>query len=105
MHGFTYAPNDANEWQHGFSSERDFIYVTRQEFSASDLADLSRRVGPDRTLLVLCSAFHAPPADLRNLTVRKIAKELMQRGDWDRDDYSLAVAPQNNLQADDMWEP
>ncbi len=30
LEGFTYAPSDTVYWQHGHSTERDFIYVTTQ---------------------------------------------------------------------------
>ncbi len=33
LEGFTYAPSDSVYWQHGHSTERDFIYVTTQSFS------------------------------------------------------------------------
>ena len=54
LEGFTYAPSDTLYWQHGHSTERDFIYVTTQHLSADQLAQLSDEVGPDRSLLVLC---------------------------------------------------
>ena len=28
LEGFTYAPSDSIYWQHGYSTESDFIYVT-----------------------------------------------------------------------------
>jgi adenine-specific DNA-methyltransferase len=28
LEGFTYAPSDSVYWQHGHSTEQDFIYVT-----------------------------------------------------------------------------
>ncbi len=31
--GFTYAPSEAQFWNHGHSTERDFIYVTTQALS------------------------------------------------------------------------
>ena len=33
IEGFTYAPSDTFYWQHGYSSEQDFIYVTTQNLS------------------------------------------------------------------------
>ena len=56
IEGFTYAPSDTFYWQHGYSSEQDFIYVTTQNLSYDQLAQLSDEVGSDQTLLVLCSA-------------------------------------------------
>jgi adenine-specific DNA-methyltransferase len=52
--GFTYAPSDAVYWQHGASTERDFIYVTTQTLGPEQVAALSEEVGSGRSLLVLC---------------------------------------------------
>ncbi len=94
LEGFTYAPSDSVYWQHGHSTERDFIYVTTQHLGAEQLAQLSDEVGPDRTLLVLCAAFRAPRGGQErypNLTVKKIPKQVLSRCEWGHDDYSLKV--------------
>lgn len=94
LEGFTYAPSDTLYWQHGHSTERDFIYVTTQHLSADQLAQLSDEIGPDRTLLVLCAAFRAPKSGMEhypNLTVKKIPKQVLTRCEWGHDDYSLKV--------------
>ncbi len=94
LEGFTYAPSDTVYWQHGHSTERDFIYVTTQHLSAAQLAQLSDEVGPERTLLVLCAAFRAAaggPEQCPNLTVKKIPKQVLARCEWGHDDYSLKV--------------
>jgi adenine-specific DNA-methyltransferase len=93
LEGFTYAPSDTVYWQHGHSTERDFIYVTTQHLSADQLAELSDEVGQERTLLVLCAAFRAPDGADRhpNLTVKKIPKQVLSRCEWGHDDYSLHV--------------
>ncbi len=74
LEGFTYAPSDTVYWQHGHSTERDFIYVTTQTLSAEQLAQLSDEVGSERSLLVLCLAFRGQPDRYPNLTVKKIPK-------------------------------
>jgi adenine-specific DNA-methyltransferase len=95
LEGFTYAPSDTVYWQHGHSTERDFIYVTTQHLSADQLAQLSDEVGPERTLLVLCAAFRVPRGvgaeRYPNLTVKKIPKQVLSRCEWGHDDYSLKV--------------
>lgn len=58
LEGFTYATSETHWWQHGHSSERDFIYVTTQNLSAEQLQALSDEVGPSLSLLVCCAAFH-----------------------------------------------
>jgi adenine-specific DNA-methyltransferase len=90
LEGFTYAPSDTVYWQHGYSTERDFIYVTTQNLSHDQLAQLADEVGTDRTLLVLCMAFRGKP-NFPNLTIKKIPKHVLTRCEWDHDDYSLQV--------------
>jgi adenine-specific DNA-methyltransferase len=94
LEGFTYAPSDTVYWQHGHSTERDFIYVTTQQLSADQLAQLSDEVGSERSLLVLCAAFRVPKGGTEryaNLTVKKIPKQVLSRCEWGHDDYSLKV--------------
>lgn len=107
LEGFTYAPSETLWWQHGNSSERDFIYVTTQNLSAQQLQALADEVGNDQSLLVCCAAFHgvaAAAASTRwpNLTLKKIPKMVLSRCEWGHDDYSLNVA---NLPIAEMDEP
>jgi adenine-specific DNA-methyltransferase len=95
LEGFIYAPSDTLYWQHGHSTEQDFIYVTTQHLSSAQLAQLSDEVGTGRTLLVLCAAFRAGTRNVTdrypNLTVKKIPKQVLSRCEWGHDDYSLKV--------------
>ena len=91
LEGFVYAPSDTVYWQHGHSTERDFIYVTTQKLSHEQLQQLSDEVGSERTLLILCSAFRGKADKYPNLTVKKIPKAVLARCEWGHDDYSLRV--------------
>lgn len=91
LEGFQYAPSDSTYWQHGYSTERDFIYVTTQTLTVEQLEQLSDEVGIKRTLLVLCAAFRGKPDRWPNLTVKKIPKTVLTRCEWGHDDYSLQV--------------
>ncbi|CAJ5368329.1 adenine-specific DNA methylase [Burkholderia pseudomallei] len=97
LEGFTYAPSETQWWQHGHSSERDFIYVTTQNLSTEQLQALSDEVGKDQSLLVCCSAFRGVTATKAaerwpNLTLKKIPRMVLARCEWSKDDYSLNVA-------------
>ena len=97
LESFAYAPSEALWWQHGHSSERDFIYVTTQTLSAEQLDALAEEVGPERSLLVCCGAYRgvtAAQAAQRwpQLTIKKIPKMVKDRCEWGHDDYSLNVA-------------
>jgi adenine-specific DNA-methyltransferase len=91
LEGFSYAPSDAVYWQHGHSTERDFVYVTTASLTHEQLQQLADEVGPDRSLLVLCTAFRAKADAYPNLTVKKIPKQVLSRCEWGHDDYSLQV--------------
>jgi adenine-specific DNA-methyltransferase len=91
LEGFTYRPSDTIYWQHGCSTERDFLYATTAHLNHEQLQQLSEEVGPERSLLVLCSAFRGRPDRYPNLTVRKIPKHVLSRCEWGHDDYSLQV--------------
>lgn len=93
LEGFTYAPSDQYYWLHGYSTEQDFIYVTTQTLMHEQLLALSEEVGPNRTLLVLCSAYRAANGDAYpNLTIKKIPLAVLSRCEYGHDDYSLQVA-------------
>jgi adenine-specific DNA-methyltransferase len=92
LEGFIYDPSPDVYWQHGRSSETDFLYVTTQTLAQSELAALSDEVGEGRSLLVLCSAFRGNTDQWPNLTVRKIPNHVRNRCEWGHDDYSLNVA-------------
>lgn len=92
LEGFTYTPSDSVYWLHGQSTERDFIYVTTQTLSREQLAQLSDDVGPDRSLLVCCAAYRTGGEQFLNLTLKKIPLAVLNRCEWGRDDYSLAIS-------------
>ncbi|MBB2678470.1 UNVERIFIED_ORG: adenine-specific DNA-methyltransferase [Rhizobium esperanzae] len=91
IEGFTYAPSDSVYWQHGISTERDFVYVTTQTLSPEQLDALGEEVGEGRTLLVLCAAFRGNTSAWPNLTVKKIPNHIRERCEWGHNDYSLHV--------------
>jgi len=91
LEGFVYAPSDTVYWQHGHSTERDYIYVTTANLTHDQLQQLSDEVGGERSLLVVCSAFRGRKDGYGNLTVKKIPKAVLSRCEWGKDDYSLKV--------------
>ena len=90
LEGFIYAPSDSIYWQHGHSTEQDFIYITTASLTHEQLQELAGEVGPERSLLVLCTAFRGRD-DYANLTVKKIPRQVLARCEWGHDDYSLKV--------------
>jgi adenine-specific DNA-methyltransferase len=91
LESFTYAPSETLYWQQGYSTERDFLYVTTAHLTPEQLQQLSEEVGRERTLLVLCTAFRGKSDRFPNLTVKKIPTQVLSRCEWGHDDYSLQV--------------
>jgi len=92
LEGFTYEPSETAYWQHGYSTESDFIYVTTQNLTRQQIEALSEEVGPNRSLLVFCSAYRIRNVDeFPNLTLRKIPKAVLTKCEWGKDDYSLEI--------------
>ena len=91
LEGFNYAPSVTHYWQHGHSTETDFIYVTTQTLNADQLQALSDDVGDEKSLLVCCSAFKGDANRYPNLTLKKIPKMVLTKCEWGHDDYSLNV--------------
>lgn len=97
LEGFTYQPSPTLWWQHGYSSENDYLYVTTQTLSTAQLQALAEEVGPGRSLLICCSAWRGITLQeaaerFPNLTLKKIPKMVRERCEWGHDDYSLNVA-------------
>ena len=89
--GFAYAPSQSSFWQHGQSTETDFIYVTTGSLSHDQLRVISEDVGSARSLLICCKAFMADIKAFPNLTLKKIPKTVLHKCEWDNDDYSFTI--------------
>lgn len=88
---FTYAPSQDQYWNHGYSTETDYIYVTTGSLGYEQLKVLSEEVGTERTLLICCKAFMTEGAEFPNLTLVKIPRAILSKCEWDHDDYSFTL--------------
>lgn len=92
--GYTYAPSQLAEeyWNHGYATEKSFIYVTTQQLTHEACRKISEDVGPERSLVLCCKAFSANPDSFENLILVKIPSAILTQCEWGRDDYSLNIA-------------
>lgn len=92
--GYTYAPSLLAEeyWNHGYATEKSFIYVTTQQLTHDACRKISEDVGPERSLVLCCKAFSANPDSFENLILVKIPSAILTQCEWGRDDYSLNIA-------------
>ena len=102
--GFNYAPSDSIFWNHGSSTERDFIFVTTQTLTREQLEAISEEVGPDKALLICCGAFRVKPGAFPNLTLKKIPNAVLSRCEFGKDDYSIQIASLPQAESDNGVE-
>jgi adenine-specific DNA-methyltransferase len=92
VEGFVYGPSESVYWQHGHSTERDYIFVTTQTLTRQQIEALAEDVGQQRSLVVYCHAFRVRDVDaFPNLTLKKIPKAVLNKCEWGHDDYSLEI--------------
>lgn len=91
LEGFSYEPSETHYWQHGHSTEQDYLYTTTANLKHAQLQQLSEEVGPERTLLIVCSSFRGSKNGYENLTIKKIPSSVLDKCEWGKDDYSLNV--------------
>ncbi|MDR2891527.1 MAG: site-specific DNA-methyltransferase [Deltaproteobacteria bacterium] len=91
LENFSYAPSPETFWIHGQSSETDFIYVTTQFLTQDMLTHIAAELGEKRSLLVCCAAHSVNASAFANITIKKIPKAVLEKCEWGKDDYSLAV--------------
>ena len=88
LEGFTYAPSEHLLAARPFH-RAGFHLRHHGQPEPRPAPALSDEVGPERTLLVLCTAFRARADRYPNLTVKKIPRAVLARCEWGHDDYSL----------------
>ncbi len=68
-----------------------YVYVTTVMLTHEQRRNLSDEIGPERSLLVACSAFCGAKSGYPNPTVKKIPNAVRPRCECGHDDYSLKV--------------
>jgi adenine-specific DNA-methyltransferase len=90
--GFSYLPNEHKYWKQGNSSEQDFIFTTTQFLTVETLDSIQAEMQPGDSLLICCKAFQKECNNrYPNITIKKIPQMLLNRCEFNRDDYSLNI--------------
>ena len=97
--GFKYYPNENLFWKQGYSTETDYIFTTTQ-FVTTDLIDkIHDEMKEDETLLVCAKSFHkACESAYPNITIKKIPQVLLGKCEFGKDDYSLNILENNDVE-------
>lgn len=105
VNGYKYNPDSNVFWKHGKSTENSFIYVTTQFLTVSYLDMLEKELQVDENLLICCPAFDSG-LDKRydNIVIRKIPKSVLEKCEYNRDNYNLNVIDISDLEEDECNE-
>ncbi len=88
---FKFYPHESIYWKQGYSSEKDFIFVTTQFLTSENLDRIQEQMQKDETLLICAKAFRVKKEKYTNITLKKIPQMLLGRCEFGRDDYSLNI--------------
>lgn len=92
LQGFVYQPSTDVFWKQGHSSESDFIFTTTQFMTVEALAAIEETMNDGESLLVCCKSFQSECKSFSSrITVKKIPAVLLDKCEFDHDDYSLNV--------------
>ncbi len=89
--GFKFWPDSKLYWKQGYSSEKDFIFVTTEFLTAERLDKIASQLKPDESLLICAKSFKVAKTKYPNITIKKIPQMLLGRCEFGRDDYSLNI--------------
>ena len=88
---FKFSPDREIYWKQGYSSEKDFIFVTTQ-FLTSDYVDhIQEQLAKDETLLICAKAFRIRKNKYPRITLKKIPQMLLGRCEFGKDNYSMNI--------------
>lgn len=97
--GFTYSPSQTAYWKQGFSTENDYIFTTTQHITVELLDAIHSAMRDEESLLIACKAFDSACKDrYGNITIKKIPHILLGRCEFGKDDYSLNIT--ENIEID-----
>ncbi len=88
---FKFYPNETVYWKQGFSSEKDFIFVTTQFLTSEHLDRIYSQMSENEFLLICAKAFRVKKDKYPNITLKKIPQMLLGRCEFGKDDYSLNI--------------
>jgi adenine-specific DNA-methyltransferase len=103
--GFNYQPNEHFYWQQGKSSENDFIFTSTQFLTMEALDSIAAEMQEGQSLLICCKAFQKEcKSKYPNISIKKIPQMLLNRCEFNKDDYSLNIVNLPKEETEDSFD-
>jgi adenine-specific DNA-methyltransferase len=88
--GFKYRPDKAVFWKQGKGTEKNWLFTTTMTLTEDYLEEIHNELGGE-SLLICCGGFVGNKAAFKNITIKKIPKEILKKCEWNQPGYPLPV--------------
>lgn len=102
IENFTYKAYEDNV-KHGYSTENDFIHVTTRHITQEIIKDIQETSLKEwETMLIVAKTFESNLDLPSNIQIKKIPTEILDKCEYNKDNYSLPVSQQEiDIDTDD----
>ena len=90
--GFTFAPDREIFWKQAKGNESSYLFVTTRHINGSYLDAIKSTMQESEYLIIACKSYEAGAEKLYpNITIKKIPQMLLNRCEFDRNNYNLNI--------------
>lgn len=90
--GFTYQPDSELFWKQSSGNENSFLFVTTRHLNSAFLDSIKDSMEDGEYLIIACRSFDKGLEKLYpNITVKKIPQMLLERCEFDKENYNLNI--------------
>ena len=90
--GFTYQPDSNLFWKQSIGNENSYLFVTTRHLNKAYLDSIKNTMDDTEYLIIACCSFDADLEKVYDtVTIKKIPQMLLDRCEFDKDDYNLNI--------------
>ncbi len=90
--GFKYSPDENVFWKQSCANEKSFLYTTTRHISGVYLDSIKNSLADDEYLIIACCSFDSGLENAySNICVKKIPQMLLNKCEFDKDNYNLNI--------------
>lgn len=90
--GFTFAPDGEIFWKQAKGNENSYLFVTTKHINAAYLDSIKSTMQEGEYLIIACKSYESGLEKLYpNITIKKIPQMLLNRCEFDHDNYNLNI--------------
>lgn len=103
--GFTYQPDDKLFWKQSCCNDKSYLFVTTRHLSSTLLDAIKSTMNDEEYLVVACQSYDSGlQKAYNNITIKKIPQMLLEKCEFDRDNYNLNIISPPVYEEDEIDE-